>query len=122
MLLNALDAAIRQAGDKGATTDILVLATKEAQLQGARNAKADPSDISRQATKLLAALYAPETLPPTPSVPDPPPLANWRLNGFVMFAIAAALMLPLICVAAFWWGAKVTQDSVRKGFREAGLL
>lgn len=120
MLLDALGAAIRQASANGQSADLAALAARRDQLQNSLNAKADPAEISRQATELLVALYAPAK--PSPPAPDPPRIPLWRRNDLLFIAILVSLMSPLICVAGFWWGNKTAENSLRKRLREAGLL
>jgi hypothetical protein len=122
MLLNALDGAIQQASGGGQGAEIASLAAKEKELQASLNAKGDPAEISRQAIGLLATLYPPPK-PSAPAHPSDPPLTPVpKQNDYLLIAILVSLISPLICIAGFWWGAKVTDNKLRKGLREAGLL
>jgi hypothetical protein len=124
-LLEALDAAIRQRVNGASRPNLNDLLAKEADLQKRLAANGDPAQISREATEVLMSLYVPAQQAPPPVADDKgPPSGDWRtdLRPLLFLAIIVALMSPLICVAGFWWAGKLSENALRKGLRDAGLL
>ena len=131
-LLDALDAAIQQAAKSGSRNDIPALTKRLGELRANFNSNGDPAEISKQSTQLLATLYVPEVQKQPVPATDPPPQPGWRqtdylllallVSLYLLLALVVSLMSPLICVVGFWWGSKMTENGLRKGLRDAGLL
>ena len=125
LLLDAVNAALRQAQSDGKRSDLVTLQTRADQLQTQLKATGDRAAVCQQATRILDVLYNSE--PPPPAPPPAPALGgdSWLpavSKLYLVPALVAAILVPLFCLAVFWWGIRQTNLSVYKHFRDAGLL